>query len=127
MRVVCLFILACFMVVPGIAIAIMGGSAETITHLNAPMSILEIAMTEGKSGNAVEVSRLADDAIALTKEAISTMPSDPHGRQAIDMLYEAMAPLHDAVKVWNEGLARKATDYVSVALDFTDAAMGHVH
>lgn len=126
-RVVCTLVLICIVVVPGIASAAIIGSEETMIHLNAAMSTLETAMAEGKNGNAAEASRLVGEAIANTREAISAMPSDPHGRQAIDMLHEAMAFLHQAVKVGNEGLAKKAADHVMVALDFTEAAMEHVH
>ncbi len=112
---------------PQLATADIAGAEEAVSNMNAAMTTIEKAMKENRRGHAEGVSKLAKAAITQSEAAIKAMPShDPHGRQAIDLLKEAIIHLQVVTRVSTARGAKKAAADAMSALDFVDAALMHV-
>jgi len=115
------------LLVPQLATADIAGAEEAVSNMNAAMTTIEKAMKESKGGDAEGASELARVAITQSEAAIKALPShDAHGRQAIDLLKEAITHLQVVARVSTDLGAKKAGSDVMSALDFVDAALMHV-
>ena len=113
--------------IPQLAIAEIPGAEEAVTNMNAAMATIKEAIKESKSGHAKDVAELAKVAIRQSEFAIKAMPShDPHGRQATDLLKEAITHLQVVARVSTDRDAKNAGADAMSALDFVDAALMHV-
>ena len=97
------------LLVPQLATADIAGAEEAVSNMNAAMTTIEKAMKESKGGHPEEASKLARVAITQSEAAIKAMPShEAHGRQAIDLLKEAITHLQIVARASTDRGAEKA-------------------
>ncbi len=103
------------------------GSERALEWMQIAFSNIETAVERGTEGQAADVTAHANVAKRAAESAIQVMPiSNPHGREAVGLLREAIAYLDDAVREGQSGHLKPAINKAKTALDFTDAAVMHI-
>ncbi len=103
------------------------GSERALEWMQIAFSNIEIAVKRGYEGQTHDVTKHANVAKRAAESAIQVMPvSNPHGRQAVELLREAIANLDDAARDGQNGHLKPAIKKAAMALDFADAAVMHV-
>ncbi len=119
--------MAVWMISGGVAYADLEGATESLKHMDATVSTIEDAVKHASQGHGDQVSSHSIQAIAHAEQAIKAMPTgNAHAREAVSLLKEAVVNLNKATHLANEGNTKKATSYVNMALDFSDAAILHL-
>ena len=103
------------------------GSERALDWMQIAFSNIETALERGKEGQAADVAAHANVAKRAAESAIQVMPiSNPHGREAVNLLREAIAYLDEAALEGQNGHLKPAINKAKTALDFADAAVMHV-
>ena len=103
------------------------GSERALEWMQIAFANIETAVEQGPQGQAADVTAHANLAKRAAESAIPVMPtSNPHGREAANLLREAITYLDDAAREGQRGHLKPAINKAKIALDFVDAAVMHV-
>ena len=119
-----IFLVSVGLLASGIAHAMPPRSHSAVDPLRMAVLAMQHAAIYEQTGNIVEVTRFANDAVMNAHEATIRISSrTAHGREAIAMLKEATVHLKQAIDAaHNAGTPYATGTHITSALDFVETA-----